>query len=453
MAVHTNLLSRLLGTQHDRAFPARHRWLFGSFGVNTAAQFMFTSVLAVQLHRQGIAPLGIGVVMLLFLVSMRCMGPVCGALVDAYGPRACLTLSTALSVVGYGATGLAHEVWHHGASLTLLGFGRGLDAVCRSTLLVQVSATKEEGSRALAFNYVVFNLAASCGPLLSSAAIACGVPLQALHGLAALTCLTTGASLVLRFPFPARVLGPSDGRPSFRGLAGAWADRRFRSLVLVLPMIWFLFSLMHVIVPVLLMEGAGTSASAVSAMFSLNAAMVVLLGYRINRWMVRFHEERGRSKLDGVAIGAACMGLALFSLGAAAWLPNATPLLFMALFTLGELCFVPIVQVLVNESIQARGATPGPYFGLAMLAWGVGGGASNVLGGLVIELCRTYGFVLFPAVFGVTSLIVAAVFWRLSNSWTRAAGKVDAEEVRRGTAGLDGISVSTLFPCDDKRSS
>jgi MFS family permease len=117
------------------------------------------------------------------------------------------------------------------------------------------------------------------------------------------------------------------------------------------------------------------------------------------------------------------MGLAIFSLWTFAFLGSISAFLFIVLFTLGELCFIPMVSLLVNDLKPDREISIGTSFGVASLAFGVGQGLSNLMGGFFIEFCQKHGLFLFPLLLGILSFCIALLYLNYSNKLMGDRGK------------------------------
>lgn len=171
---------------------------------------------------------------------------------------------------------------------------------------------------------------------------------------------------------------------------------------------------MHSVVPVFLIESIRVPKAALSSMFSWNAILVILLGFSVQVRLTRFLTHRAMSKFYGLAFGSTLMAIGIFSLLLASRFPTIIVYVFITIFTLGELCFIPMVQAIVNDCVPGVRTSPAPYFGLASLAWGVGAGLSNLLGGIIVQACRQYGYLYFPVIFGLAALAVAMMYFHFS---------------------------------------
>lgn len=396
----------------DETVP-RLRALLVGFAFSTIAQFLFSSIMAIHLSGLGLSPTAIGIAAFCFYTCLRCQGPISAVLTDNFGIRpvyACGVLLSALGYLGF-AFNTAHSILL--LSVTAIGIGLGLDALCRSVMLVQESQTKEIAHRALTLYYVVFNVAASIAPLLSSVALIAGRSTHDVYLAAGVIQGLTGASFLLFFPFSAVVKSGAEKQPGLQPLRIAWRSPVFRSFLVRLPLIWFVFSVMHAIVPVFLIEWIHIPKATLSSMFSLNAVLVVFFGHRVQTRLTNFITGRGLSKFYGMALGSALMAIGIFSLLLGARFPSTSVYIFMTIFSFGEICFIPMVQAIVNDCVPEGATSSAPYFGLASLAWGVGAALSNLLGGIIVEVCRQYGYAYFPLLFGCAALGIGANYFHL----------------------------------------
>lgn len=377
---------------------------------NMVSRFAFTSLLAIHLAREGLAPGSIGLVALVYHLTLRGLGPVFGMVVDRYSPGRCFVAGLFISSLGFFLCGWPGVDWWFGYKASLSALGIGLSATATEALLVTGTVSKDQGNRALVILYIMINVAASAGPLFAALALAGGMPTIQVYTVAGLLSFTCGlAFLLYRFDITATTT-----RDSGRMMRSALGNRGFRILLAYLPPIWMLFSLMHTTVPVFLIESAGISDGLIVQMFSLNALIAIFLGYPVNRFLVKWCHSKGRSNMDGLALGSVFMGTALFSLYFSGLAPVFRIILFSSLFTLGELCFIPMIEILVNEA-RPQNAPPGSYFGLASLAYGLGSGCSNLAGGYLVQWCRDIGFGFFPLCLGSFAMLVGGMYWILSN--------------------------------------
>lgn len=392
----------------------RLRIVLVGFAFSTTAQFLFSSILVIHLYDLGLSPASVGIAGFCFYTSLRCQGLIAGALAARYNTRPVYACAVLLSVLGYLGSAFNTTFSILLISMTVLGIGLGLDALCRSVILVQGNQSKESGNRALTLHYVVFNLAASIGPLLSSASLVAGWSTQHVFLAAAIIEGTTGALFLSLFPFPVSSRAGEE-KQSLQAIRVAWRSRLFRSFLIRLPLIWFVFSIMHFVVPLFLIEWIQIPRAAISTMFLWNGILVVILGYTVQERLKGFLKARSLSKFYGIALGSSLMALGIFSLLLASRRPSMTVYLFMTIFTFGELCFIPMVQAIVNDCVPDNVSCPGAYFGLASLAWGVGAGLSNLFGGIMVGVARQYGFMFLPLILGTVAMCVAANYFHLGS--------------------------------------
>ncbi|HEV2764065.1 MAG TPA: MFS transporter [Pyrinomonadaceae bacterium] len=408
----------------------RLRTLLSGFACTTTAQFLFSSVMAVHLLSLGLSPTAVGLVTFCFYTGLRWQGPVAGLLIEKYGVLPVYAAGVLLSAAGYAGFTLGASAAALSSAAAAVGVGLGLDSLCRSVILVREGGSKEGGNRALALQYVLFNVAVTVGPLLSTAALLAGRTTREVFIAAASIHGAVGAAFLLFLPLPASAVARAARGSVRRSVRAAWQDRAFRSLLLRLPPVWFVFSVMQSVVPVFLSEWVHVAGASITSAFSLNALLVVLLGYRVQSRLVGLLEGHGLSKLYGVALGCVLMGGGIFSLLLAPRMPWASVYLFIIIFTMGELCFVPIVQAVVNDSVPEGEASQGLYFGMAKLAWGVGAGLSNLVGGFVIEACRRHGYAYLPLLFGGAAVAVSVYYLRLAGRERGRARPFEGEATR-----------------------
>ncbi len=388
----------------------RQKMVLSGATLNMISRFAFTSLMVIHLAKEGMQPSDIGLIALIYHFTLRGLGPVFGIIVDRYSAGRCFVAGLFISSFGFFLCSLQQLNWWFGYKASLLALGIGLSATATEALLVMDTGSKNQGNRALVILYIMINVAASVGPLLASLALAIGAQTAQVYTVAGLLSLVCGFT----FLFHRFDQAMAESYDVGGGLKSAFNNREFRVLLACLPPVWMLFCLMHTTVPIYLIESAGISDSLIVQMFTLNALIAIILGYPINRILVRQCRKKGRSNMDGLALGSILMGIALFTLYFSGLAPVLRIILFSSVFTLGELCFIPMIEILVNET-RPQASSPGSYFGLASLAYGIGSGVSNYAGGYLVQWCRDAGFGFFPLSLGSFAMLVGVMYWMISN--------------------------------------
>jgi len=346
---------------------------------------------------------------------MRFVSPFVVFFIDAFGMQKFFFAGYLLTSTGFLFCRSPEINFIFIAGIILLGIGFGIINISGEIILIQMSNSKNQENRIIAINYVVLNLAASIGPIISGLIFMFNRHPAIFFLLYSIVNLLTGVCYLIFFPFGTRKKNSTNTATQFEAIKLLWKNKRFIRYIISLPPIWFVFSLVHTTIPVYILETTNLEKTIITTMFSLAALIVLFFGYPINRCLVSYCKKRNRSFMDGFAIGSFLMGLGIFSLWTYTSLGSITVYLFITLFTLGELCFVPMVSMLVNELKPDEEKSIGASFGIASLAFGVGQGFSNLAGGFFIEFCQKNGFFLFPVLLGILTLTIALMYLIYSN--------------------------------------
>ena len=152
------------------------------------------------------------------------------------------------------------------------------------------------------------------------------------------------------------------------GYARVVRDRRFLAFCVLSLLPLFCYGQIVSTYPVYLTQFLGVSLRSWGLLLSLNGVLIVAIQYPLIR------RVRERSRLGGVALGSALLGIGV---GAAAFAsPGWSLWALMAVFSLGEMLFVPLSTSTVSGMTTV--AERGRYMGVWSLVW-IGGQALSPL--------------------------------------------------------------------------
>lgn len=357
--------------------PRRALLLSGGIFVLSICSFMVVPLLALYLSRELHSPAGrIGIVLSVMAVANQGLQVVVGIVSDRFGSRPVLGVGVLLASLGYlgfaARPGFALQV----VCACTLGLGRAAISLVGKAML-----TVEAGDRrasALALRSVAVNAGAAIGPIIGGlllgrftvalwAAVAVhGIFWLALvRGLAGRGTEATGAER----PGPGRQLRALLGNRALLGLTCASVG------------FWYLFTQLNFTFPLYADDRFGLGGR-VGLLFAVNAILSVALQYGAITWLNR----RG----DGwrnLGLGSAAVAAAFLLLGTVptAW----SLLLFVVVFSLGELVIVPSLDIVTTE--VARTAELGGSFGFASLGWAAGGLLGSSFGGYGYQAAKDGG--------------------------------------------------------------
>jgi MFS family permease len=376
--------------------------MIAGFGFATMAQFIFTSCLAVHLVSRGFSPSVIALISIVFQIGLRGLGPLTSFLISRFGVKRVFAATSACMVMGYLGAASSNSALTFGAFCALLGAGLGIDAIIRLTLLLRMSQSRNDDQKLLSLNYIVFNAAAAVGPLLASTAMHFGVSSSSLFYVSALLMGFVSILFFAYFPFPKR---HHMSALTLKDFKQALSAKEVLNSVLLLSGVYALFFLMHSMVPVYLLTILSISKSTVTLMFALNALIVVALGYPLTAFINATLNRLKLSRWWAVSFGTLLMGTGIFCLTLSSVLGTHAIFLFMTLFSLGEIFFAPISQVIISELIPSGEREKAPiYLGVGSLSMAMGALMSNSVGSALIEL-STHRPSVFPV--GLFSLSIA----------------------------------------------
>ncbi|MGW6917231.1 MFS transporter [Kitasatospora sp. NPDC054939] len=349
--------------------------------------FMFLPLLAVELTARGIPAGRAGLLVGLLAFCSQGFALISGPLTDRLGARPVMLAGFALRITGYpllglgSATGQAATV----AGLVLIGVGGSLLGLSVKTLLIEEAGADRRAMLALRSTFV--NLGVVAGPALGAAAYPLGF--RTVLAACVLSHLVLGLRLALR-PVPrtgrrphragagtgtgvgaeaGMGAGGGGGMGAEAGCAAGFALRQWLPLGLLALAYWALYSQLNVLLPLTATELTG-STTAISVVFALNGALVVLLQYVLLARVLRRAGPRGLLLTGFLAFGCAYATL----------LPQAgmwSLLLFVLPITLAEMLIGPALDE------QAVAAAPAGRTGLALGLIGAAG-ALGSLGGAAL---------------------------------------------------------------------
>jgi DHA1 family multidrug resistance protein-like MFS transporter len=268
-----------------------------------------------------------------------------------------------------------------------------------SRAAVVMLSLPEERTRYFAIQSTVGSIGTAIGPLLGTFLLRYSFDFVALTA----GSLYVVACLLVFFWLPIRDRAAQGEENLFRGLKWALQDRTFMIFTALGGGMWFMWVQLSVALPLQATGIAGT-ADAVGWVYTINAALSIILQYPLVRLLSR--------RLNAVSLLGLGMVLMACGLGAIA-LAHTTPLLLaaVALFVLGSLLSLPSQQTASAE--LANPAALGSYFGVGALSLAVGGGTGNLAGGFLYDLGQRWAWPALPwIVFCLVGLATGlGLFW------------------------------------------
>ncbi|MEU0740741.1 MFS transporter [Streptomyces sp. NPDC006134] len=330
--------------------------------------FMFLPLLALQLTEQGIPASRAGFLVGLLAFCGQGFSLLSGLVVDRFGTRFVLSAGFTLRITGYLLLGLGMAGDTHPvplvAGIIAVGVGGSLLGLSIKTLLVREDSVPSREMLALRSTFV--NVGVIVGPPLG--ALVCPFGFGYVLAACVTSHLALGLALAVRPPAPAaHPRRPEAGKlPEPAGQSGPWAPWQWGPLVLVGIAYWAIYSQLNVVVPIAAKQLTG-SAAAVSVVFALNGALVVLFQYSLLRRVLHKAGTRSLLMLGFLAFGSGYALLIVFS-GWGALLAFVLP--------------ITLAEMLVSPSLDEQAVKAGSLHrtGLALGTMSTAGAFGSLLG-------------------------------------------------------------------------
>lgn len=381
------------------------RWLLALDTIWVYAGF-FVLMPMLSLHfvdRLGWAAVLVGLALGLRQLVQQGLGILGGSLADRYGARPLIVSGLLLRACSFAAL-----AWADNGAILLLacllsGLGGCLFEPSRSALIIKFTRPAERG-RFVSLLMMLESASAVLGALLGSWLIQFdfGYTCWLAAGLYLVAALCNAVLL------PAYRL--SIKTTSIReSLTRVWQDRSFCRLVFILSGYYILWVQVMLIFPILVKDVAGT-ASAVSWMYVLEAALSLTLLYPLARFCERRYRLERRMML-----GVLMMTLGIGLVGFVDHLYSIFGLL--TCFYLGILVSEPARNLLMTNLShpQARGS----YMGFSRLGLAIGGMVGYIGGGSLLDVARHYSLPALPWV--TLSAIGLVTIWLLGRHFASSS--------------------------------
>ncbi len=357
----------------------------------------FTIVPLISLHYvDGLqwSAAAVGLALGIRTITQQGLGVFSGAISDKIGARGLILTGLLIRAIGFGSLIFAKDFTGLVISATLSGLGGALFDAPKSAAIAALTDPDSRPKMYAVFG-MIGNIGMGLGSLAGAAFLKISFEFAALFS-ASLYLLTFLGNL--RYLPAIQVSSSNEQHTMMSGLAIVIKDKRFVTFTFLLAgmfLMWSQFSL------AMTLEGkrlAGTT-DAVSWIFLVNTITAVLLQY----WLTQT-ANRYLSPLRTLLLGVLVMAAALY---AVAFAPNIIFLLIcVAVFSIGSSLASAPQQVIIAElaSEQARGA----YFGFSALAFAIGGGLGNTLGGALHDLGAKLNWLALPWLLIASSGVITA---------------------------------------------
>lgn len=342
--------------------------LAGCFLGLSVGYFLTVPLLALYLHvDQGMPSSRIGLILALFTAASQGLQFVVGALASRWGQSRLLIVGTGAAVVGFVSLAWPQLTPSTTVSVVLLGAGNAAITVLGKAA---IAATATDRLSAFTLRSVAVNAGSALGPLLGGALF--GQFQAALSSVAVLYAALGGY-----LAFVARNVStlPSAG-PTRIAMKESIKNKYLFRLMISSVGFWFAYSQFSFTFPLQVFKSGG-SALTLGLLFGTNAVIVLLGQYLL---VMRLSKRVGPTRLLVAGLVFTPCAFLAIALGAAVPLL----LIFVVVFSVGEILVVPLLDELTARCAHADALVPAAL-GFMALGWLLGGTAGNLIGGALYD--------------------------------------------------------------------
>jgi MFS family permease len=360
-----------------------------------ATHFMAFPLFAVYMAiRLGYEAGPLGTVLTVHLVTRQFLPTVIGPVADRIGFRWFLTAGLLLR--GAGLIGFAF--WVQWPALAAMAFLIGLGTALYESAVNGIFGRQPPALAARTFlvNNQILNLGVVIGPLIGGLALAADIRMLFIGG---------GIFFMLLALWTATMRGVDQmhGERTAIGtsLLRVMRNRLFLMFFLVSLPWWFLYTQVFVTFPIYVSRLAGEGA--VASIFLVNG----LTGFLAMLPAMLLFERIAARNLIRMGYLAAVLAFLIVPLSETLW----WFLCFVAIYTLIESVLIPATETMI--ATLADNGSQATFFGVAALAWAIGGTAGNYIGGwLILESTPTVTWLVFSGV-ALVGFVLAIMFARM----------------------------------------
>jgi MFS transporter, DHA1 family, multidrug resistance protein len=339
----------------------------------------------------------IGIILGVRTVTQQGLGVVSGALSDKLGARGLIISGLFIRAIGFAGLALVSDFWSLLLVITFSSIGGAMFDAPKNAAIA-VLADVETRPKVYAVFGTIGNIGMAVGSLLGVLLLKVGFEIAA---------LLAGAMYFLTFLVNLRYLpnlqiSSNQNNNALTGLGLVLQDKRFVWFTFLLAGMYLMWSQFSLALTLEATRLAGTT-DAVAWLFLVNTGVAIGLQYSLTEISNRY-----LSPVQTLTLGVLVMTIALYGVAfspSILWL-----LLCVAVFSIGSsLASAP------QQEITARLAQPearGAYFGFSALAFALGGGLGNIVGGWLHDLGKQIGWLGLPWVIIASSgLLTALGLW------------------------------------------
>lgn len=332
------------GPGHRRPLPRPAWWIAVDYLVSYLGYFAVLPLLPKLLTGEFEAsPSELGLILLAFTASVRASSIFLAGLLDRLRLERALLTGLLLSAVGFSSASLAFEPWQVLLCLSAAGVGISIHAVIARSLIAALATEREANLRAFSLINVAANVAAAAGPLLAGAMLSLSShpPILLVAG----GCYVFSATVILatlRLPPARQPARPRSRTFPLRTYMRLFRDDEFRRLSAFNFVGWLMYAQLFSALPIYLFARIENPAL-VGTFFVVNGVLIIGLQMPVSRVTARFvSDASASSRRVPLMLTAGILCFAASFLVIAAGAPVWTLYLAVALFTVGEMVFMPL---------------------------------------------------------------------------------------------------------------
>ncbi|MEH7573906.1 MDR family MFS transporter [Cytobacillus firmus] len=335
--------------------------------------FMVIPFLSLYLgFTKSLPPSQVGMVLTISIAFQYGLSFFGGLLSDRFGKKNLLLFGLGGRSLGLLLYAFSDSLILYCASSALIGIGQSFYTPSSKAIIASVPA--EIKAQVFALRSTAVNIGAALGPILGG--ILFNSEALWVFSIAFLIHLVVFTLIAIFVKKENQNIELAAKSSLLKSMFTVLKDKRITSLMLISSLFWFLYFQLNFTIPIFVKDQFN-STELVGLLFTVNGIIVILLQFGIIKWVTR--------KLDSFAI----LSIGMLFTSCSFFILGVTPakfslFLFIFLFTLGEMLFIPSSDNLASDLAQKDKL--GGYLGLMTMGWAFGGVLGNTVGGYLYEI-------------------------------------------------------------------
>lgn len=370
--------------------------LFTSYGYYLVIPFLIIYIT----RYLGMSAAEAGILVAILNLSRRGLAILAGFWNDKFGARNMMMVGLGLEFIAYLTMGLTASFFMLALIMLLSGAGGCFYNISSRSILAQ---NKSSHQTALGFGlfYVTMHIGALLGPLTY---------LYFVKNKMINFSFLVSAGLYLVFLL-ATIIWIKDEKkektaqpPKLLDIKNAFISTEFTTYFILMTGVWFVVNQLYVILP-LYIANLNHGVQLIAYLNAWNAILVIVIQYGCSWWVGKLsHVQRLNILSAGILVMGA--GWFLFSFHG-----NLAIYGGMTLFTLGEILFIGVVDLLAVTFAPA--GQSGLYLGFSTFSWAIGGALAGLFGGYSYEMFSktNHLYLLWSCIFLIAVVLSMAILF------------------------------------------